>query len=153
MLSLFKRRIYDIAVATDKKVTVKLNSQPIQVKTFMNYVEMYIGNKGLRERAYEEPNERWEYCVCLSPYDEFAQVSPNGIYTGKGGKHVEYITNQIVKKMTEYILKKKKVTVKPTAIKEQLMVFLRCDIENPAFDSQTKDYMNTPVSKFGSSCK
>ena len=32
------------------------------------------------------------------------------------------------------------------------MVFLRCDIENPAFDSQTKDYMNTPVAKFGSSC-
>lgn len=153
MLSLFKRRIYDIAAVTDKKVIVKLNGQPVQVKTFMNYVEMYIGNKTLRERAYEEMNERWEYCVCLSPYDEFAQVSfVNGIYTGKGGKHVEYITNQIVKKMTEYILKKKKVTVKPTAIKEQLMVFLRCDIENPAFDSQTKDYMNTPVSKFGSSC-
>ena len=29
---------------------------------------------------------------------------------------------------------------------------MRCDIENPAFDSQTKDYMNTPISKFGSSC-
>ena len=32
------------------------------------------------------------------------------------------------------------------------MIFLRCDIENPAFDSQTKDYMNTPVAKFGSTC-
>ena len=32
------------------------------------------------------------------------------------------------------------------------MLFVRCDIENPAFDSQTKDYMNTPISKFGSSC-
>ena len=27
-----------------------------------------------------------------------------------------------------------------------------CDIENPSFDSQTKDYMNTPSNKFGSSC-
>ena len=26
------------------------------------------------------------------------------------------------------------------------------DIENPTFDSQTKDYMTTPYSKFGSSC-
>ena len=32
------------------------------------------------------------------------------------------------------------------------MLFVRCDIENPSFDSQTKDYMNTPVNKFGSSC-
>ena len=30
------------------------------------------------------------------------------------------------------------------------MLFVNCMIENPAFDSQTKDYMNTPVSKFGS---
>ena len=52
----------------------------------------------MRERAHEETDPRWEYCVCVSPYDEFAQVSfVNGIYTGKGGKHVEYITNQIVK--------------------------------------------------------
>tara|TARA_B100001287_G_C22683910_1_gene532141 strand:+ start:1 stop:2445 length:2445 start_codon:yes stop_codon:yes gene_type:complete len=32
------------------------------------------------------------------------------------------------------------------------MLFIRCDIENPSFDSQTKDYMNTPVAKFGSTC-
>ena len=30
---------------------------------------------------------------------------------------------------------------------------MRCDIENPAFDSQTKDYMNTPSAKFGSKCE
>jgi DNA topoisomerase-2 len=44
------------------------------------------------------------------------------------------------------------VKVNPNTIKEQLILFLRCDIENPAFDSQTKDYMNTPSNKFGSSC-
>ncbi len=32
------------------------------------------------------------------------------------------------------------------------MLFVRCDIENPSFDSQTKDYLNTPQSKFGSKC-
>ena len=58
--------------------------------------------------------------------------------------------NQIVKKMSVYIENKKKIKVKPITIKEQLMLFLNCIIENPAFDSQTKDYMNTPVSKFGS---
>ena len=32
------------------------------------------------------------------------------------------------------------------------MLFVRCDIVNPAFDSQTKDYMNTLITKFGSIC-
>ena len=52
----------------------------------------------------------------------------NGIYTPRGGKHVEYITNQIVRKLAEVIKKKKKVDVKPNTIKEQLMLFLRCYI-------------------------
>ena len=30
---------------------------------------------------------------------------------------------------------------------------MRCDIENPAFDSQSKDSMTTPSSKFGSKCE
>jgi DNA topoisomerase-2 len=77
----------------------------------------------------------------------------NGIHTAKGGKHVEYILNQIVRKLVDYIEKKKKTKVNPNSIKEQLILFLRCDIENPAFDSQTKDYMNTPSSKFGSKCE
>ena len=33
------------------------------------------------------------------------------------------------------------------------MLFVNCVIENPAFDSQTKDYMNTPISNFGSICQ
>ena len=77
----------------------------------------------------------------------------NGIYTPRGGKHVEYITNQIVRKLAELIKKKKKVDVKPNTIKEQLMLFLRCDIENPSFSSQTKDELGTALANFGSSCK
>ena len=76
----------------------------------------------------------------------------NGIFTGKGGKHVDYLLNQLVRKLTAYIKKKKKVDVKSSTIKEQLMLFVRCDIENPTFDSQTKDYMNTPSSSFGTTC-
>ena len=88
-----------------------------------------------------------------TPTNEFIQVSfVNGIHTAKGGKHVEYILNQITRKLVEYIEKKKKVKVNPNSIKEQLFLFIRCDIENPAFDSQTKDFMNTPSSKFGSKC-
>ena len=152
-IKLLTRRVLDVAAVTDKTVKVSYNSDTLQIANFQQYIDLYIGNKTEKPRVYEEANERWEYAVCLSPSDEFAQVSfVNGIFTSKGGKHVEYITNQIVKKLQAFILKKKKVDVKPTSIKEQIMVFIRCDIENPAFDSQTKDYMNTAISNFGSTC-
>jgi len=151
MMCLLKRRVLDIASITNKSVKVKLNGELIGIKNFAQYVDYYIGKKEDKQRIHEESNERWEYCISLA--NEFTQVSfVNGIHTSKGGKHVDYIMNQIIKKLVEYIEKKKKVKVNPSSIKEQLLLFLRCDIENPSFDSQTKDYMNTPSSKFGSSC-
>lgn len=151
MINLFKRRIYDIAAVTSKTVKVKCNSQLIPVKTFQQYVDLYLSNDS--KKVYDAPNDRWEYAVALSPNHEFSQVSfVNGIYTNKGGKHVDYIVGQITRKLVALIEKKKKVSVNASAIKEQIIVFIRCDIVNPAFDSQTKDYMNTPSSKFGSTC-
>lgn len=158
MTALFLKRTYDIAAVTDKTVKVKYNGALIPVRHFQQYVDLYIGAKsgegGGVKRIYENPDPRWEYVVCLTTTDEFAHVSfVNGIYTPRGGKHVEYITNQIVRKLAEVIKKKKKVDVKPNTIKEQLMLFLRCDIENPSFSSQTKDELGTAVANFGSSCK
>jgi DNA topoisomerase II len=153
LIALLKKRVYDISAVTDKTIKVKYNSSIIPTKNFEQYINLYIGEKGVAPRVYEEANSRWEYAVALTPTNEFIQVSfVNGIYTSKGGKHVEYILNQITRKLSEFIEKKKKVKVNPNSIKEQLILFLRCDIENPAFDSQTKDFMNTPMAKFGSKC-
>ena len=154
MFQLFKKRTFDIAAATDKNVKVKFNGEIVPVKSFEQYIDRFIGDKSNTKRVYEKAHKRWEFVACLSPLDEFTQVSfVNGIHTTKGGKHVDYILNQITKKMIAYIKKKKKVSVKATTIKEQLMLFVNCVVVNPAFDSQTKDYMNTPISKFGSKCE
>jgi len=156
MLSLLKKRVYDIAAVTDqstKKVKVSYNGVQVPVKNFQNYIDLYIGPKEETKRVYETTDERWEYAVAMSETHEFQQVSfVNGIATNKGGKHVDYIIGQITRKLVDYIEKKKKVRVNPASIKEQLILFLRCDVVNPSFDSQTKDYMNTPSNKFGSAC-
>ena len=152
-IAILKRRVYDIAAITDKTVKVKYNGDLINIKNFENYVNLFVGSKSDTPRIYEQANERWEYAVCLAPNEEFTQVSfVNGIYTSKGGKHVEYVLNQIIRKLTTYIKEKKKVDVKPATIKEQIMIFVNCTIENPAFDSQTKDFMNTAITNFGSTC-
>ena len=156
MIELFQKRVYDIAAVTDqsvKKLKISYNDAVIPVKNFQQYIDLYIGSKGDAKRIYEQGHERWEYAVSLAPNHEFAQVSfVNGICTNKGGKHVDYILGQILRKLCAYIEKKKKISVNQTTIKEQLMLFVRCDIENPSFDSQTKDYMNTPSNRFGSTC-
>jgi len=156
MLMLLKKRVYDIGAVTDhsvKKIKVMCNNEVIPVKNFQQYIDLYIGGKDTSKRVYETADERWEYAIALSPTHEFTHVSfVNGICTFKGGKHVDYITGQITRKLCDYIEKKKKIKVNQSAIKEQLMLFVRCDIVNPSFDSQTKDYMNTPFAKFGSSC-
>jgi DNA topoisomerase II len=156
LIALLKKRVYDISAVTDKTIKVKYNSELIPVKNFQQYIDLYIGDKSESPRAYEDsgPGGRWEYAVALTPSNEFIQVSfVNGIHTAKGGKHVEYILGQITRKLCDYIETKKKVKVNQNSIKEQLILFIRCDIENPAFDSQTKDFMNTPSSKFGSKCE
>ena len=154
-ISLLRKRVYDIAAVTDKTIKVKYNSTLVPIKNFQQYIDLYIGDKSEVPRVYEDSSEsRWEYAVALTPNNEFTQVSfVNGIHTAKGGKHVEYILGQITRKLCDFIEKKKKVKVNQNSIKEQLILFIRCDIENPAFDSQTKDFMNTPSSKFGSKCE
>ena len=152
--ALFKKRVFDISAVTDKTLKVKYNSEIVPTKNFQQYIDLYVGDKSDAPRVYEDNGDRWEYAVAMTPNSEFVQVSfVNGIYTSKGGKHVEYILGQILRKLCVYIEKKKKITVNQSAIKEQLILFLRCDIENPAFDSQTKDFMNTPSAKFGSKCE
>ena len=151
MTALFMKRVYDIAAVTDRSIRVKYNGAVVPVKDFKQYIGLYIRPEV--KRAYEAPSERWEYAVCLTNTDEFAHVSfVNGICTSKGGKHVEYIMGQLLRKLAAYIKTKKKVDVKPATIKEQLTLFLRCDVENPAFSSQTKDELTTTSANFGSVC-
>jgi len=103
---------------------------------------------------YKSP--RWEVIATKNNISSILeQVSfVNGIWTIKGGKHVDYIVNQIVKNMSELIMKKNKgMVVKPQHIKDNMFIFINSIIVNPTFDSQTKDYLTTPVSKFGSKCE
>lgn len=153
LMNKMQTRVYDVAANTDSKVNIFLNNEKLGVKTFESYIDLYLGDKKENPRVYEKINDRWEIGAGLNPNFNFEQISfVNGINTYKGGKHVDYITNQITKKLSEVIQKKKKIEVKPNFIKENLMIFVRATIDNPAFDSQIKENLTTPQSKFGTKC-
>jgi len=154
MITLITKRTYDAAAITDPSITIFLNEKKLECKSFETYADLYLGDKKEVPRVYQEVNDRWDVCIALNPTQSFEQISfVNGITTYQGGKHVEYITNQVTKKLAEYILKKKKVTVKPAHIKENIFVFIRCLINDPSFNSQVKECLTTPMSKFGSKCE
>ena len=72
----------------------------------------------------------------------------------QGGRHIDYISDMIVKHVGEIIKKKNKggVAIKPFQIKNHLWVFVNCLIVNPTFDSQTKEHMTLQMKSFGSKC-
>jgi len=149
---LFRKRAYDACATTDSSVSVYFNNEKLEAKDFEKYADLYIGNKDERPRAYESCNDRWEVIATYSENGQFEQISfVNGINTLRGGKHVEYLTNQITKKLVEMAAKKKK-DIKPQHIKDNLTLIVKSFIVNPAFDSQTKETLTTQASKFGSKC-
>nr|NVI79283.1 topoisomerase 2 [Cucujiformia] len=157
-VALLSRRAYDIAGST-KGVRVFLNGKKLPIKGFKDYVDLYLKDK-VDEKdeplkcAYEATNPRWEIAVAMSEKG-FQQVSfVNSIATTKGGRHVDHVADMIVAKLAEVIKKKNKdgVAVKPFQLKNHIWVFVNCLIENPAFDSQTKESLNTQVKSFGSKC-
>ena len=139
-----------------KGLAVSWKGEPVAVRNFQQYINLYIGNpkdgpEGVR--VYEAPHPRWEYAVALSSSENFMHVSfVNGISTANGGSHVDYIMNQLTSKLVKLIEQKKKVKVSSASLKQQMMLFLRCDVEEPSFDNQSKDRLVMPVDKFGSSC-
>lgn len=151
---LFKRRVYDVSASTDASVNVYLNDIKVPVKDFEKYVDLFLDTKTIQPRFYESPNNRWEVVVAISTSGNYEQMSfVNGINTIRGGRHVDYITYNITKKLCDMVLAKKKKVVKPQHIRDNLFVFIKSVIENPSFDSQTKETLTTLSTKFGSKCE
>ena len=78
----------------------------------------------------------------------------NGIATIRGGTHVDYIANQIANYVMTIVNKKNKnANMKAHNVKSHLWVFVNALIDNPAFDSQTKETLTTRQGSFGSKCE
>lgn len=148
MIKLMIRRVYDIAGITDKSLNVYYNKTKLNIKSFDKYVDLYLNNE---KKVYEKIHNRWEISVATSKTDKFENYSfVNGIYTSKGGKHVDLITKQLTSGITGFINKKHKKQIPENYIKNYLKVFVNSIIEDPSFDSQSKERLITTQSKFGS---
>jgi len=177
IISLFEKRVYDLA-GVYNNVTIYLNDKKINFNNFKKYIEFYnlklvnstnqdSDNESESETSkksdktkkidniiFEETNERWQIGVIYAPNNDFKQISfVNGICTYHGGSHVNYVVDSIIDKIKNQIAKKHKdLTIKPSVIKENIIIFINSVIENPAFTSQVKEMLKNKTSEFGSTC-
>jgi DNA topoisomerase-2 len=149
MIGYMKKRVYDIASCSKKETTIYFNKVKIKVKNIQDYMALYFDDK--RKIVYEQVNDRWSIGMCLAE-DGFEQVTfVNGIHTNDGGTHVNYIVNKIVKEIKDVVSKKSK-TVKSAYIKDKIFIFINSFIENPTFNSQSKEKLESKPIKYGSTC-
>ncbi|RSL58043.1 hypothetical protein CEP54_008031 [Fusarium duplospermum] len=163
---LLYRRVYDMA-GTVRGIKVHLNGEVLKLKDFKGYCDLYAKSIA-KERMDEEGgtptcnvemdkdkgHPRWEVGFAVSD-GTFQQVSfVNSIATTSGGSHVDYIANQVTAYLLKALNKKKKGhTLKQSHLKNHIFIFVNCLIDNPAFNSQTKEHMTTKTSQFGSKCQ
>jgi len=83
---------------------------------------------------------------------KFKQISfVNSCCTFKGGKHVDYVLQQLLPELLKYLNKKIKgaeTSLTNVWLKKQLHIFVNARIVNPAFDTQTKHTLTTKPEKF-----
>jgi DNA topoisomerase-2 len=142
---MIEKRVYDLA-ACNTHLKISFNGKALTFKTFENYVQLYV-----KDYFYESSKDKsWSLGIALSE-NGFQQVSfANSTETYDGGTHVDYIMSQIVAQLREFFMKKHKVDVKPSELKNHMFLFLDSTIINPSFSSQTKEKLITEVKDFGS---
>ena len=154
MISLFKKRVYDIAAVTNIKVS--LNDEHLDIKNFGDYIKMFYEDGEIpNPPIYEVSNNRWKIGVVYDPNAGYKQISyVNGICTFQGGSHVTHVLDQIVGTLYDQIIaKNKNLKIKQATIRDNLTFFIDSVIEDPGFSSQTKEFLTTKVANFGSKCE
>jgi DNA topoisomerase-2 len=141
---MIEKRIYDIA-ACNTGLKIYFNGELININTFEDYIKLYT-----QEYFHEfKKDKTWSLAIALSQ-NGFQQVSfANTTETYDGGTHVDYVMNQIIVSLREFFLKKHKVDIKPSELKQHMFLFLDATVINPSFSSQTKEKLITEVKEFG----
>ena len=149
MIQLIERRIIDIVGLSRIKITI--NDKDIKQNNFESYLKLYNSEQPWYIGSCIK-NNIWEYAIRfndLKNIDSGTHISfVNGLYTNKGGKHIEYFLDLLLEKFKKII----SPDITKKLINDYLTICLKASIINPTFNSQTKEELNTPISKFGFKC-
>ena len=149
MIELYHKRVVDLIALVNSNVKIFLNDINLETSSFENYLKLFPSDEEWIVGSCIK-NPLWKFAIRFNNNSPLSNISfVNGIYTNRGGKHMEYIIDLLVEKFKK-ILKNNNITKK--LINDHLTICLKCSILNPTFNSQSKEELNTPISKFGFEC-
>ncbi len=141
-MAMLERRVYEIA-ATNTHLKVYLNGKLINFKGFKDYVALFSDN------AINFGTDRFQAAVFHSK-NGFQQINfVNSTNVFQGGTHIDALMNTIVAGIREHVKKKTKQDIKPSDIKNHFFLMGTFTINNPRYNSQTKEFLQTSVKDFG----
>jgi len=138
---LIRKRCMDLS-ATNPSLLIEFNDEKFAFKKFREYISLYVND------FFYEESQGWQIGIGYSE-NGFQQVSfVNGVETKDGGRHVDFISNQLSDWLRAEIKRKHKVEVKPSDLKNHVFLFINCTVVNPIFSSQTKEKLITEAKDF-----
>ena len=152
MIYLLKKRVIDLIGLCRKEIDISINDKLINRNDdFETYLSMFPSKyPWIIGRCIK--NTHWVFAIRFNDnkiIESNTHISfVNGINTNKGGKHVEYILDLLLDKFKKII----HPDFNKKLLNEYITLCLKVSIINPTFNSQTKEELNTPISKFGFEC-
>ena len=148
MISLFNKRIIDLIGLCRKDIHIYLNNQDLKMTGFSSYLGLYKSE----QQWIQGHCKTWDFAIRfndnknIEPHYHISFV--NGVFTNKGGKHLEYLIELLMEKMVKII----SPDFTKKLLNDYVSICLKSSIVNPTFNSQTKEELNTPINKFGLTC-
>ena len=147
-VNIIHKRCIDAAAANPGlKVIFNSNGEDIiwKFKKFDEYIDLYSNLLNIDDKI---PFEN-DLCTAWIFPDSSVDIGfVNGAECSKG-THMRALRNEINQAVVDYMTKKDKIKDLTTrGVDNKYSVFININVSNPAYDSQTKDTLTTPVEKF-----
>ena len=147
-INIIHKRCIDAAAANPGlKVVFSCGGEDIEwkFKKLDEYIDLYSNILNIADKI---PFEN-DLCTALIFPDSSVDVGfVNGAECSKG-THMKALRNEINQAVVDYISKKDKIKdLTARGVDNKYSVFININVSNPAYDSQTKDTLTTPVEKF-----
>ena len=147
-INIIHKRCIDAAAANPGlKVIFNYGKEDIEwkFKKLDEYIDLYSNLLNISDKI---PFEN-DLCTAWIFPDSSVDVGfVNGAECSKG-THMRALRNEINQAVVEFITKKDKIKDLTTrGVDNKYSVFININVSNPAYDSQTKDTLTTPIEKF-----
>lgn len=144
LCKLLKGRMQDLAITTPKKVVVKFNDEEMPYSDLKSYAQIFGENLLCNDTIHGDDESEIQVCLVTDTLKCHTAAFVNG------GKCTGTIVNLVLSKISEVFSKKfPNATKISTVIKDNIGIFIKATICNPTYNSQSKEYLTTPISKFG----